>query len=105
MSPMKTTLAAAALALLAVGCRAPVQYHGDPEQDAYDFPRTQPLQVGHEVEVPAGKLQYLAMSADNRYALCPWTENRSEAEAAGRAFESKHPGLDWYVLWRQKPSW
>lgn len=95
-----------ALALLAAGCRAPVQYHGDPEQDAAaGVPRTEPVQVDHRVDPPAGKLEYLSMSADNKYALCPWTENRSEAEAAGRAFEQKHPGLAWYVLWRQKPSW
>ena len=94
-----------ALALLAVGCRAPVQYEGDPEADANNFPRTQPVKVEHHIESPGGPVQYLAMSADNKYALCNWTESLSEAEAAGARFAEKHPGLDWYVLWRQKPSW
>ena len=101
MRPMKTLLACAALLALAA-CHKPKDW--DPEE-AYNFPRTEPVKVEHQVEIPDGPVQYLAMSADNRYALCSWTENRSEAEAAGRKFEEKHPGLDWYVLWRQKPKW
>ena len=102
MRPMKKLIA---LALLAAGCRAPVQYEGDPEEDARQFERTETVKVEHSVDVPPGTLQYLAMSADNKYALCRWTESRSEAESAGAAFAAKHPGLDWYILWRQKPSW
>jgi len=94
---------AIAVVLLAAGCHSPQDY--DP-QEAYDaVPRSEPIKVDHQVDPPAGPLQYLAMSADNKYALCGWTENRSVAEAAGRAFEDKHPRLDWYILWRQKPSW
>ena len=85
----------------AVGCgtREP-----DP-QDAYDFERRPPVEVDHRVEIPPGeKIQYMALSVDNQWALSDWA-SRGDAEEAGRRFEEKHPGLGWYLLWRQAPDW
>ena len=97
---MRTLIALALLAgVLGCGSREP-----DP-QTAYDFERRPPAEIDHRVEIPAAeKLHYMAVSVDNQEALCGWT-TRGEAEEAGRRFEEKHPGLGWYVLWRQAPDW
>ncbi|HYF00918.1 MAG TPA: hypothetical protein VEJ18_18495 [Planctomycetota bacterium] len=95
------TILALALVSAVLGCRS---REPDP-QDAYDFERRPPVEVDHRVEIPADEnLQYIALSVDNREALCGWT-SRGEAEEAGRRFEEKHPGLGWYILWRQVPDW
>ena len=104
---MKTLIALALLAALAAGCRAPVQYHGDPDEDAYGaVPRTETVKADHRIDPPSGPdIEYLSMSADSKYAFCDWTSSLSEAQAAARTFQQRYPNLDWYVLWRQKPKW
>jgi hypothetical protein len=104
MLPLLSLVGGLVLAAFAAGCHYPQER--DP-QEAYDaVPRKEPVSVDHRVEPPDGaELEYLAMSADDKYALCRWTSSRGEAESAGRRFEEKHPGLTWYILWRQKPSW
>lgn len=101
MTPMKKLLV---LAALASGCHSPKDW--DPDTAYDNLPRRDPVTVDHRVEAPSGPdVQYLAMSVDDKYALCAWTENRAAAEEAGRRWEQKSKGAAWYVLWRQKPAW
>ncbi len=97
---MKNLLALALLA--AAGCHAPKDW--DPEEARELVPPLEPVVVEYDVRIPDGPpLQYMAMQVDDNRALSPWLDSRSEAESAGREWSSKARGLDWYVIWRQKP--
>ena len=96
------TLAAAALLLPLAACYHPKDW--DPAEAREIVPVTEPVSVDYKVETPRGPgLQYMAMQVDDNRALSPWCDDVGDAEAAGREWSQKARGLDWYIVWRQKP--
>lgn len=97
---MKKLLATGLLALGA--CYSPKDW--DPEDARDHVPNTAPVTVDYSVDTPSGSdLQYMVMNVEDSKALTAWLESRGEAESVRSDWASKHPHLNFYVVWRQKP--
>ena len=71
----------------------------------YNPPIQQSLLQEVRIDPPRGEnIQYIAWSIEDHKALTPWTANLAEAESMVSESRSKHPKLNFTVLWRQHPA-
>ena len=98
-------LFALAAAVLAVcSCRG-MSEPDDVVMPTYNPSIQQSLLQTVDMAPPRGEgIEYMAWSVEDHKALTTWTANLGEAESMVSDSRSKHPLLNFTVLWRQNPA-